>query len=314
MPSGDGPFPFGVHMEPSKPFKTIDQQLEMLRGRGLEISDPEACSAYMLTNNYYSVVNGYKQLLLDPDRTNRDREVYREGTDLMHLVLLHKFDRMLRTAALGSILIAEERLKNASVYAFCDNFREPDAYLDPLNYALRGEYEKEYGQGRYTTNLIKLLSTLQGLHDGRQRTAYINHYRKKYDDVPLWVVSKCLTFGNASAFYGLQKRGVQNDISKLVSAAAGKEQLTPSQIRWAFTVLVPFRNICAHGERLFCARVGIRGQFAYTDLVEALKMILDDEEFDVFKQLAIDGTLGSMKRAPWLHEQIISLMKINDNL
>lgn len=90
-------------MNPSKPFKTIDQQLEMLRGRGLEIADPDACSAYLLTNNYYSVVNGYKALLLDPDRTNQDREVYREGTDLMHLVLLHKFDRMLRTATLGSM-------------------------------------------------------------------------------------------------------------------------------------------------------------------------------------------------------------------
>lgn len=298
-------------MKPQKPFRTVEQQIELLKSRGISVSDPDTCAAYLLSNNYYSVVNGYKQLLLDPNKTCQDVEVYREGADLMHLILLHKFDRMLRTTTVDSILIAEERLKNSSVYSFCGRYPSQDSYLDPANYALRDEYESTYGRGLYTKNLIKLLSTLQGLHDGRQRTDYIDHYRRHYSDVPLWVLSKGLTFGNASAFYSLQKRGVQNDVAKNVSLATGKRAIKPDQIRWAYTVLVPFRNICAHGERLFCARVGKRGQYSYADLVRALRLVLDDEEFDMFTQLAIKGTVGTMNRIPALYEQILGLMKLN---
>ena len=38
-------------MKQRKPFKTIDEQLDILRGRGLGIQDPDRCAAYILSNN-----------------------------------------------------------------------------------------------------------------------------------------------------------------------------------------------------------------------------------------------------------------------
>lgn len=295
-------------MKQRKPFKTIDEQLDILRGRGLGIQDPDRCAAYILSNNYYSVVNGYKHLLLDPNRTNDENEVYRDGSDLIELVFLHQFDRTLRTATVNSILTAEDRLKASVVYAFSQEHTEQDSYLDPANYALRSEYEKAHGKGSYTKNLIRLLSTLQGLRDGKQRTEYIEHYRKNYGDVPLWVLSNCLTFGNVSAFYDLQRRGIQNKTAKLVAQTTGKDSLKPEQIKNAFRVLVPFRNICAHGERLFCAKAGVRRDLKYRDLVCALGMVLDNREFDTFVDLGIHSTIKPVERSPALLDDIIRSM------
>lgn len=48
--------------ENPKPFKTIDEQVEILRSRGLGISDQNRAAAFLLRENYYAVVNGYTML------------------------------------------------------------------------------------------------------------------------------------------------------------------------------------------------------------------------------------------------------------
>lgn len=40
---------------PGKEFKTVDEQLEILRSRGLAIDDTEKAKDFLLLNNYYRV-------------------------------------------------------------------------------------------------------------------------------------------------------------------------------------------------------------------------------------------------------------------
>lgn len=42
-----------------KEFKTIDQQIEILLDRGLIIDDINKAKEYLLTQNYYNIINGY---------------------------------------------------------------------------------------------------------------------------------------------------------------------------------------------------------------------------------------------------------------
>lgn len=42
-----------------KPFLTINQQMELLENRGLVIEDKNKTANYLLSNNYYSIINGY---------------------------------------------------------------------------------------------------------------------------------------------------------------------------------------------------------------------------------------------------------------
>ena len=298
-------------MNREKPFRTIDEQLDILESRGMAIPNRDTAAKYLLSNNYYTVVNGYKQLFLDPDRCNETEEVYKQGTSFSHLLLAHSFDRILRTMTVNYILMAESRMKTALIYAFCEKHSEPDAYLDPANYVPRGEYEKSHRKGTYTSNLIRLLSVLQSLRDGKQRTEYVEHYHKRYGNVPLWVIANCLTFGNLSAFYDLQTRGIQNVAAKHIAKSTGGGRITPEQLKRCFRTLVPFRNICAHNERLFCSRAGKRGDMRYADMAASLKFMLDNNEYQTFYKTAVQGTMRPLKDNRSLYDTIRTEMGLH---
>ena len=42
-----------------KPFTTIDDQIALLKQRGLLIPDKKNARLYLLENNYYNIINGY---------------------------------------------------------------------------------------------------------------------------------------------------------------------------------------------------------------------------------------------------------------
>lgn len=67
---------------PDKEFKTYRQLLTILRGRGMTIGKGSQGSRVMRIlekENYYNVINGYKDLFLDPASTPT-AELYKAGT------------------------------------------------------------------------------------------------------------------------------------------------------------------------------------------------------------------------------------------
>lgn len=258
-----------------KPFKTVDELLGILESRGLIIDDRNEATGFLLRNNYYAVVNGYKEFFLDPNRCNETVEVYRQGTHFRHLMSLYSFDRLLRFSMMGRLATAEAALKTATVHAFCDRNRGAEDYLDPSLYCS----ESQYRHKNYERNLKKLLTILKDAKDGKgERRPYIEHYRIEYGEVPLWVLANALTFGNMSHFYGLQKTGVQNKACKVIWTTNGGRRIEPKRMEGIYSNLASFRNICAHGGRLFCARTGARGDKDFKDMLVDLCMVSTPDE------------------------------------
>lgn len=48
-----------------KEFKTIFEQIELLKNRNLKINDINIATNILENNNYYYLVNGYKNLFID---------------------------------------------------------------------------------------------------------------------------------------------------------------------------------------------------------------------------------------------------------
>ncbi len=294
-------------MQEPREFKTIEEQLDRLENRGVKVTDRAAAKRYLLSNNYYSVVNGYKSMFLDGEKSvaaHDDR--YIDGMTFEQLVLIHSFDRLLRSETLLALIIAETRMKTAVVYAFCDEHRGCDDYLNPRCYCSM----EEYGSSGYTRNLIRLLSTLQKVHDGGSGKSYIKHYIKEHDGVPLWVAAGSLTFGNISAFYDMQTRSVQNKTCKLLCEVVGKARIKPKRLRSVLSTLKDFRNICAHGERLFCAREGARGNLRYVDMFQALQVVLSEREFEEYVKV-LRHLLKDLDDIPGLANKVLSEMGFN---
>lgn len=273
----------------AKPFTTLDDQVEILRSRNVYIGDESEAKRFLLMHGYYSVVNGYKEPLLDRGKTHQlEEDHYRDGTTFSDFEALYLFDAMLRLTARDALDVAESTMKTASVYAFCYYHPDTQSYLDPASYISASEY---YDSGNYTRNLIRLLGTLQSTRDNKtSRKSYVQHHIDKYRAVPLWVISQTLTFGNMSAFYDLQKLEVQNATCRNIERSTGKapKTLGAKDVRRDYKVLTAYRNICSHGERFYCAKAGIRGQYNFDDLLRALKHVLPAENFSDYAAQLID--------------------------
>ena len=91
--------------ENPKPFKTIDEQVEILRSRGLGISDQNRAAAFLLRENYYAVVNGYKDAFLDLEASNlAGEDRYRDGSTFDALSRVFIFDKELRDVTMAILL------------------------------------------------------------------------------------------------------------------------------------------------------------------------------------------------------------------
>ncbi|OUN47352.1 hypothetical protein B5G20_05135 [Collinsella sp. An7] len=287
-------------MPDSKPFKTIEEQIAILESRGLIIDSRETARRFLTRNNYYSLVNGYKEFFLDANKTNRDVEVFRDGTRFIDLMTLYNFDAILRFSMMYCLTVAEKALKTATVHAFCQKHRDPEDYLDPASYCSKRDYRGK----NYTGNLIRLLSILQGIHDGRgERRAYIEHYRKKYGFVPLWVAANALTFGNMSHFYSLQKISVQNETCHLICQSIGSEVISARKLGGVYSTLTEFRNTCAHGGRLFCKRAGRREDKSFGDMLLDLSVISAPFEME-FAVNSVKSDLGALDKIDGLRSLV----------
>ena len=187
--------------------------------------------------SYYSLISGYKDLFKNPTT-----KTFKDGTRFEDIVALYEFDRMLRELFLSYILRIENNIKSLLSYAFCEKYgMSQNAYLKKQNYNYSGRKNK--------TDIDKLVDHVLTKHVTQNTDYhYINHARTIHGNVPLWVLKNALTFGNISVMYSVLSQDIQFKISSEF------EGINESQLKQVLRYLVRFRNVCAHGERLFSYR------------------------------------------------------------
>lgn len=258
-----------------KPFKTIDEQVAILESRGMR-TDAKTPSI-LRREGYYSVVNGYKALFLDGSGADR----YLDGTTFDDVYRLFTFDRDLRMTMIRYFAQAEAALKTACAYQFSERHAgEAEAYLNPLN------YRRDNGYRRKVRDLIEDFRKVlhKGDYDrGPFKREYIEHYVRNHDETPLWVLTNFLMLGQIFKFYEYQTDSMRNSIAKSFSelyeeSCGTRIHISPRQLRLAYDHIKDFRNICAHDERLYCARVSPSRDVTFANLLDDLSLVLTKEE------------------------------------
>ena len=69
-----------------KEFKTIDEQIELLQSRNLHIENKNIARKILLKNNYYYLINGYKDIFLNK---NSKEEKFANETTLEEIYSLY---------------------------------------------------------------------------------------------------------------------------------------------------------------------------------------------------------------------------------
>ncbi len=106
----------GVNMN-SKPFKTIDEQINILESRGMMVDHDKAKDSLM-RNGYYNVINGYKDFFLEDDNK------FIQGTRFYDLDTLFQVDKLLSKAFFSSSLDIERMFKTNLAYFLSEKFGE----------------------------------------------------------------------------------------------------------------------------------------------------------------------------------------------
>ena len=222
----------------SKIFLTYDQQIDKLKNdKNLQIDDTAYAKEILRQVSYYSLIGGYKDIFKNPTTKK-----YKDGTKFDDIVELFYFDEALRQLFLKYLIKVENEMKSQISYVFTEKHGENQTeYLKKKNYNYVGK--KNQRDIDYLVDKV-----LMGYVTKPTDYIYINHAQRKYGNVPLWVLTNALTFGNISKMYMLLPQDIQSKISR------NYQCINERQLVSVLTVMVKFRNVCAHGERLFTYR------------------------------------------------------------
>lgn len=118
----------------------------------------------------------------------------------------------------------------------------------------------------------------------------VTHYKIKYGFIPPWILTKIISLGTISKFYGLIKQVDKQKISKIFG-------LSDSILKMILGNLTTVRNICAHDDRLFDYRstfyINISKISKYEEkrkhptttlfiIILSMKKLLDDNDYNKF--------------------------------
>jgi abortive infection bacteriophage resistance protein len=235
-----------------KPFKTHRQQIGILRDRGLAVDGAKALRI-LEKENYYGVINGYKDFFLQVDAAGQKikPDQYKVGATFEEIYKLYSFDRDLRNVLIEYLLKFETNIKSKISYRFSEKHKDFHAYLVLTNYSRDPKKLK---------TVLRLISTISNTISNRGKSGPISHYLDHHDGVPLWVLVNYLTLGNMEYFYQSLTVPLQNEIAKDFAKSYNRDykvsaHITDEMIEAVLKTATFFRNVCAHEERLFSFRI-----------------------------------------------------------
>lgn len=223
-----------------KEYKSYRQQLNILRSRGMTIGKGSQGSRVMRIlerENYYNVINGYKELFLESKAVDDVEETYKAGTTFDEVYALYNFDRELRNIYVKYLLKLENTFKTVIAHEFSAKYGH-DNYLKIENF--------DNSEEKNISSSIKLIGDIQQ-EIARQMSKHhqvVTHYMTEHGYIPLWVLVNVLTFGKIENFYKNMKPADKTTVAK-------QFKLQPNELAKFMHMLALARNKCAHDERFF---------------------------------------------------------------
>ena len=231
-------------------FKNYDEQIEILKSRGLSISNETEAKYILKVNNYYNVVNAYKDIFIQKGFTP---EKFINGVTFEELCALHKFDKELRLILSNVLIVIERTFKSIIAHEFSKSCPRHD--FDYLNIE---KYNTTKTTSALDNNGIPVILASQLIRELNKelynaisyKDEMICHYKAKYNQVPLWVFVNKLSFGTMSKMYSALQDRDQANIAKSVKDIIGLN-IYANEIQNAIKVLVILRNRAAHDQKIY---------------------------------------------------------------
>jgi len=217
----------GKEVALSKPARSCQEQLDLLKSRGLVVPD-EAFALHCLEHHNYYRLSAYRFSFTVAGNADQ----FQAGTTFTQLWDLYHFDRTLRQLIIKTCKRVE--ISSRSRWAY-----EIGHHLGPLDYLENGHFSDPL---IHAVTLTKLSGEMN-----RSKEDFIKHHRNKLAMPwpPAWVIAEIASFGNTSNLIG------QLRDPSLRQAIADSYQLDEKIFCSLLHHLCVLRNTAAHHSRLW---------------------------------------------------------------
>lgn len=228
----------------TKVFRSLDEQIVLLRDRNLIIRDEEKAKRHLLEKNYFDLINGFETLFLK--KANAKYKDY-TGYYFEDFLLLYKFDKKLNLIILEQLDKFEIQLKTSMAFRFCEKyFKTPtdsDCYMDKNNYSDPGNNHLSLPKGiSKSLGKHKIFSVHHKYGNFMEQCKVKYPYMSTYDKPPFWIVIKVLELG---ATFKLLL-GFEKDVFEKVIKDMGMKYVDKQKFINSIRICIELRNTCAH--------------------------------------------------------------------
>ena len=215
-----------------KQFKNLEEQIEILKYKGMTINDEEYAKKILLRENYF-FLSGYRYPLMKSMTDKR----FLEGVTFEEMYSLFLFDRAIRNVFFKYLLVIENNLKSIFSYQLSKKYGYKEKY-----YLRSKNFTNDRSKQRQVNDLIRKMKR-QIRVNGSQHTATA-HYMSNYGYVPLWILVKVLSFGIVGELFSIMKYDDQVAICKIYD-------IPVDEFSNYLPILSNYRNTCAHEDILY---------------------------------------------------------------
>jgi len=222
-----------------KKYCTYEELIEILRKRQLNIVDENLLQENFESIGYYNLINGYSSIFQSKN------DEYEKGVTDTAILHLYNFDKSLRNTIYKYALAVESRVKSVIGHVFSKHHG-----VDHRKYLKRECFDKDDTKTERIEKFIKILQKKikTNRYDPDKSRPCIVHYLKKHGHIPLWVLSRVMTFGEINKFYSCMLLEEKETVSRTFN-------VKPANLEIMLKMLVKYRNIVAHDERIYCVQI-----------------------------------------------------------
>lgn len=216
---------------------SFQDQLQLLKSRGLEITDESKAISYLEGISYYRLSAYFLPYQVEKDKFNA-------GVSFKQIINTYSFDRELRLLVFDCIERIEVAIRTQIIYSMSMHYQDSH-WQDNQNLFILPRYNKI---GRSIDPYNELQAIISKAKTTRTPEVFIKHYTDTYgspSNPPSWMCLELLTIGELSNLY----RGLKNNSDKKrIADFFGVHHSVFTS--WLHT-LTYVRNICAHHSRLW---------------------------------------------------------------
>ena len=236
-------------MQNKKPWKSYQEQLDILKARDLKVSDEVKALNYLERIGYYRL-SGYWYPFRenDPDNARQKQNCFRDESYFEDAVKLYVFDKRLRLLALDAL----ERIELALRVDISHLLGKGDVCGHENPALFHGGFSKHVDKKFKTTLHQSWLDNFNKQIYRARRGPFIQHYQQKYQGkLPVWVACEVWDFGGLSKIFAGLKLSDQQLIATKYGALTVLSGKRNTALQKWIRSLNFIRNVSAHHSRLW---------------------------------------------------------------